>query len=256
VVCCLGPNHRPFEERHSSASIAIVMAGTFQYRSRSSREMMTPGSLMLGSAGQEFECGHEHGTGDRCVSFSYSPEYFDRLEADPVFHARRIPRIRVLSPLVARASASLAGNSDMSWEELGVELAAHTVQLDRGLSQDGAASGPAATARVTRVVRAIERDPDGRYNLNALARGARLSPYHFLRTFQSVTGVTPHQYLLRLRLQRAATRLTIDSAKVVDIALDGGFGDLSNFNRNFRAEFGVSPRAWRALGRQSSLCAK
>jgi AraC-like DNA-binding protein len=44
-------------------------------------------------------------------------------------------------------------------------------------------------------------------------------------------------------------RLRIEPAKVLDIALDCGFGDVSNFNRAFRAEFGVSPRAWRSAAR-------
>jgi len=248
VVCTLGPQDCPYEERHSSVSIAIVAAGTFQYRSHAGREMMTPGSLMLGSAGQNFECSHEHGTGDRCISFSYSPEFFDRLEAEPAFHALRVPRIRTLSPLVARAFAARAGAAGTSWEELAIELGARTAQLDRGLSQEPAVAGPGAAARVANVVRTIECDPEGHYDLRELARKARLSPYHFLRTFQSVAGVTPHQYLLRLRLQRAAVRLRTEPTKVVDIALESGFGDVSNFNRTFRAEFGVSPRAWRRLG--------
>ena len=252
VTCTLGPTDRPFEERHSSVAIAIVTAGTFQYRSGSGREMMTPGSLMLGSAGQTFECDHEHGTGDRCISFLYSPEFFDRLEASPAFHSLRVPPIRTLSPLIARASAALAGAADISWEELGIELAARTAQLDRGLLREGAGAAPGATARVTRIVRAIEFNPDAPYDLSRLAREARLSPYHFLRTFQSVTGVTPHQYLLRLRLQRAAITLRTEPTKVVDIALESGFGDVSNFNRNFRAEFGVSPRAWRRIGSRPS----
>jgi AraC-like DNA-binding protein len=251
VICTLGPQDCPFEERHSNVSIAIVAAGTFQYRSHAGCELMTPGSLMLGSMGQNFECGHEHGTGDRCISFSYSPEFFDRIEADPAFHALRIPRLRTLSPLIARASAALAGAADTSWEELGIELAARAAQLDRGISREPSGARPGAIARVTRVVRTIECDPDGHYDLSELAREARLSPYHFLRTFQSVTGVTPHQYLLRLRLQRAAVRLRTEAAKIVDVALESGFGDVSNFNRTFRAEFGVSPRAWRKLGHRS-----
>jgi AraC-like DNA-binding protein len=48
-----------------------------------------------------------------------------------------------------------------------------------------------------------------------------------------------------MRLRRAAVRLRNEPAKIVDIALDCGFGDVSNFNRAFRAEFGVSPRAYR-----------
>ena len=78
-----------------------------------------------------------------------------------------------------------------------------------------------------------------------LADAAALSPYHFLRTFDNLTGVTPHQYVLRARLRDAAVRLVRESGSVLDIALDCGFGDISNFNRAFRSEFGVSPRAYR-----------
>jgi AraC family transcriptional regulator len=249
VVCTLGPQDRPFEEHHSSVSIAIVAAGSFQYHSHVGRELMTPGSLMLGSAGQNFQCGHDHGTGDRCISFQYSREFFDRLQAAPVFQAQRVPPTRALSPIIARACGGLSGTEEAQWEEMSLELAAQTVQLDLGLATEPATAAPGSTARVARVVRRIECDPGGSCDVVALAHEARLSPYHFLRTFQSVTGVTPHQYLLRLRLQRAAMKLRNEPAKIVDIALECGFGDLSNFNRNFRTEFGVSPRVWRRTTR-------
>jgi AraC family transcriptional regulator len=79
----------------------------------------------------------------------------------------------------------------------------------------------------------------------SLAREARLGAYHFLRTFQRLTGVTPHQYVMRARLRDAAARLARGRAKVLDVALDSGFGDVSNFNRAFPVEFGVSPRVYR-----------
>jgi AraC-like DNA-binding protein len=60
-----------------------------------------------------------------------------------------------------------------------------------------------------------------------------------------VTGVTPHQYVLRARLRHAALRLAGEDTKIVDIAFDSGFNDVSNFNHAFRVEFGMSPRAWR-----------
>jgi len=101
------------------------------------------------------------------------------------------------------------------------------------------------------VVRLIDAQPDAGHDLASLAREARLSPYHFLRTFESLTGVTPHQYVLRARLRRAAVQLTNGPAKILDIALECGFGDVSNFNRNFRAEFGVSPRVFRRQMRPS-----
>ena len=82
-------------------------------------------------------------------------------------------------------------------------------------------------------------------SLERLAREAGLSPYHFLRTFERVTGITPYQYVLRSRLRDAAARLLAESGKVVDVAFDCGFSDVSNFNRAFRSEFGVSPRIFR-----------
>lgn len=107
------------------------------------------------------------------------------------------------------------------------------------------AAEPSSLARVTRVVRIMESDPSDEHTLTSLARMARLSPYHFLRTFENLTGTAPHQYLLRIRLRRAALRLRTERSKILDIALDCGFGDISNFNRTFRAEFGVSPRLYR-----------
>lgn len=257
VVCTSGPQDRPFEERHSNVSIAIVAAGSFQYRSAAGRELMTPGSLLLGNAGQCFQCGHEHGAGDRCLSFGYAPDYFESLAADagtcgakPGFRMLRLPPLRALSPLIARACAGLAGSVDVPWEELSVQLAAQTVQLVGGLLPDPGDAPPAAVARVTRTVRMIERHPDHRLTLGSLAREAGLSPYHFLRTFERLTGVTPHQYVLRSRLREAGMRLAAEPARVLDIALDCGFGDVSNFNHAFRTEFGVSPRVYRLSSRR------
>ena len=70
IVCTAGPRDRPFEEGHTQTSIAIVVGGTFQYRSSTGRDLMTPGSWLLGNPGESFTCGHDHGIGDRCVAFS------------------------------------------------------------------------------------------------------------------------------------------------------------------------------------------
>jgi AraC-like DNA-binding protein len=262
VSCTAGPSDRPFEEQHSDACIAIVISGTFQYQSAAGRELMTPGSLLLGSPGQYFECGHEHGVADRCICFSYDARYFDGLIADAGVHDRsqrfqrlRLPPVRETSLLVARVTAALGGIgapspyrvqtlADSDWEEIGVELAAEALNL----ANSGAPNQPsslAAEARVTRVVRMIDEHPEAEHALDMLAREARITRYHFLRVFQHLTGLTPHQYVRRARLRRAATRLMIDPARIVDVALDAGFGDISNFNHAFRAEFEINPMSCR-----------
>jgi AraC family transcriptional regulator len=252
VVCTSRPGDRSFEEQHTRTSIAVVLAGTFQYRSGRGRVMLTPGSLLLGNSGDRFECGHEHAPGDRCVAFHFSPEYFDRLAADAGirgnerrFRGAKLPPTRELSPLIARATIGAGGAVGVAWEELAIHLAASAVRLDAGVCAPRRAPSSAAVARVTESVRAIERSPETRLTVGQLAADARQSPFHYLRTFEQLTGVTPHQFILRTRLRHAAARLATEDAKVIDIALDAGFNDVSTFNRAFRAEFGIAPRAYR-----------
>lgn len=265
VICTSGPHDRPFEECHEQVSIAIVLAGSFQYRRatlHSGRigELMTPGSLLLGNAGDFFECGHEHGTGDRCLSFQFVPDYFEGIAADAgmaraerAFRLLRLPPVRALSPIVSRACAGLAtdqGQStdfslEISWLELGIQLAARALQLANGVAAKLTDVPPSTVARITRAVRMIEDRLPSELTLAALAREARLSDYHFLRTFGRLTGVTPHQYVRRARLREAAIRLSSGRARVLDVALDCGFGDVSNFNRAFVGEFGASPTSFR-----------
>ncbi len=81
--------------------------------------------------------------------------------------------------------------------------------------------------------------------LETAAREAALSPYHFLRVFRAVVGVTPHQYLVRCRLRNAARLLAEGDLPITDVASEVGFNDLSNFVRTFRRAAGVAPREYR-----------
>jgi AraC-like DNA-binding protein len=256
VICTSGPADRSFEERHTRVSIAIVAAGTFQYRSTTGRALLTPGSILLGNAGQCFECGHEHAPGDRCIAFNFFPEYFERLAADANagsaargFAIPRLPPLREAAGLIARASAGVLGEPSVGWEEMAVRIGALVARLATERRRERVHTSAKAVARVTDVVRAIERSSVDTLTLSHLARLAALTPYHFLRTFQQVTGATPHQYVRRTRLREAATRLVSENAKVIDVAYESGFRDVSNFNRAFRAEFDASPRAYRRSAR-------
>jgi AraC-like DNA-binding protein len=249
VVCTSGPDDRRFEEQHTHYSVAIVVAGTFQLHSPLSDGVLVPGALMLGNHGQCFECGHEHGHGDRCVSFYFTPEFFARTARDagvvqPAFRTAQLPPAREFAAIVARASAGLVGR-DMAWDEVAVHVLEKVVQ--HAMEGTRPARLPLnAAARVSAIVRAIDHEPEAPHALATLAQRARLSPFHFLRTFEALVGVTPHQYVRRTRLRHAAVRLASSTDTVISIALDCGFGDVSNFNRAFRTEFGVAPNTLRA----------
>ena len=103
--------------------------------------------------------------------------------------------------------------------------------------------------RVSEALRLIEAEAEQPITVAGLARVVAMSPYHFLRTFSAVAGVTPHQFILGLRLRRAGVRLRQSNDPITDIAFDAGFGDLSSFNRPLPPGFGVTPGAWRRQAR-------
>jgi len=249
VVCTSGPQDRPFEERQLSAAISLVLSGTFVYRGDRGSSLMSSGALVLGNAGHTFECSHRHGEGDRCLSFQFDAELFEHLAHDAgaaraAFDRDRLPPLRALAPLTARAGMAM-GRQD-SLEEIALELAAAVIRMAGDARRHAPAAATRDPARIVPVLRQLESRSAEPHTLTELARIAGLSRYHFLRTFKCLTGITPHQWLLRARLRDAAQRLRTGRDPVTEIALDVGFDDLSNFIRSFRAEFGVSPGRYRA----------
>jgi AraC-like DNA-binding protein len=210
---------------------------------------MSTGSVMLGNPGQPFECGHEHGTGDRCLVFNYTPELFERSQLDPNFSVHRIPPIAEIAQCVVEARLAIDKPGGVIFEELGYGLVEAVVRVSETRSRASRAPTASDERRVSATLRFIESNLAESLPLPRLASGARMSEFHFLRVFKQVTGVTPHQYILRSRLREAAVRLKMRSNDVLEIALDTGFPDLSNFNHAFRTEFGVSPARFRANSR-------
>lgn len=250
IVCTSGPQDRPFEEQHETVSIALVSAGTFQYRTTSGQALLGPGSLLLGNYGQCFQCGHEHGVGDRCLSFQYEPGVFEELLAGVPgarrrnFPAAHLPAVRQLAAIAAAAEAARDDGDAGALEELSVRLAGAVVTTLTGRRR-GRTPSRRDERRISDTLRRLENSSYEKLRLHQLAHDAAMSPYHFLRVFRQVVGLTPHQYVLRTRLHRAALRLRLTNESVSAIAFDSGFNDLSTFNRRFRWVMGVSPTACR-----------
>ena len=252
--CTSGPDDPRYEEQHSGYSIALVTDGNFHYRTAQGSALMTPGSLLLGNEGACFECGHQHSRGDRCLAFHFSPELFESVVA-AVPGAKRLalsaPRLPPV-PSVLAVLASAHALRDQSGEaeefrELALQVAA---AVCGALNEDSPASQRAPTPRDERRVVAalhrIEAQRDVRLSVAELAAEAAVSPFHFLRIFAEVVGVTPGQYMLRARLHRAAVKLRRCEDTIAAVALDCGFDDLSTFNRQFRRATGLTPGAYRA----------
>lgn len=92
----------------------------------------------------------------------------------------------------------------------------------------------------------LEDNYDQDVSLDQLSQVACMSKYHFLRSFKDYTGMTPHQYWLNGRINRARQALRQDTP-VAQIATQLGFNDLSHFNRRFKPVFGLTPRQYQRL---------
>jgi AraC family transcriptional regulator len=89
--------------------------------------------------------------------------------------------------------------------------------------------------------------------LDAMARAACMSQYHFLRVFRAAFGITPHLYLTRVRLERARTLLATTSLPITMIAKRVGFDRHTSFTTLFRRHVGMAPVEYRQLcGRRDS----
>ena len=114
------------------------------------------------------------------------------------------------------------------------------------------ASGPVAYVRgglpprvVRRVRDHIDNNIDQRISVEALAKLARLSVCYFVRAFKQSVGVTPHDYLIRRRVERTMELLSRTDMPLSEIALAAGFADQSHCARRFRQHVGMSPRDYR-----------
>lgn len=105
--------------------------------------------------------------------------------------------------------------------------------------------GGLAPRVVRRVREHIEGNIEKRISVEALARVANLSVCYFVRAFKQSVGVTPHDYLIRRRVERTMQLLSGTDMSLSEIALAAGFADQSHCARRFRQHVGMSPRDYR-----------
>lgn len=248
--CTAVPGEKPFTELHRCHSISFVRKGSFGYHCRGRSHELVAGSLLIGAPGSEFVCSHDHVCGDECLSFFFEPELVDTIGAQAeAWQVGATPPLAELMVLGELAQAAADGQSDIGLDEVGYLLARRLVELVTGQPKRPARITARDRRRAVEAALWIEAHSHQGIELEDAAKQAGVSPFHFLRSFASVLGVTPHQYLVRSRLRRAARHLAEEDKTVTDVAYDVGFNDLSNFVRTFHRAAGVSPLKFRQASR-------
>ncbi len=131
-------------------------------------------------------------------------------------------------------------------DSLAHALAARYLLLDVGRGVRSKSRMTGFVPRILNRVRAkIEANLDADLSLVSLAEESGYSRAHFLRMFRGATGVTPHQYVLDLRLRQAQQRLREAKSSIVDVALSCGFSSQSHMTTVFRRHLEMTPGEFR-----------
>jgi AraC family transcriptional regulator len=155
-----------------------------------------------------------------------------------------------ISRLMEALGADIAAGSPSGpvfGESIALALSAHVAQRYSTLTTKlETHRGGLSRLRLNRVLEYINTNLSDKLELNALADVAGLNLYHFARAFKQTTGESPHQYILRLRVEQAKKFLRRPEASVIEASALTGFVDQSHFSKVFRRIVGVAPSEYRA----------
>jgi AraC family transcriptional regulator len=106
-------------------------------------------------------------------------------------------------------------------------------------------TGGLSGRKLRRVMALIAANYENDLSLAELAHEAGMSTFHFAREFKRTTGTTPHQYLIKYRVERAKTMLTESEIPLVEVSSRSGFSHQSHFTRLFHRLTGMTPQSYR-----------
>ena len=164
----------------------------------------------------------------------------------PIYRKFADPRLRAL--VAAVHSETVAGFPsgqlflDSVEQEIATALAnGHAV----GHKRMQIYRGGLGSARVRRIKEFVDAKMEGDLNIDEMAQSVGLSTAHFARMFRKSTGETPHQFVLRQRVDRAKAMLRAPDTRILDVAVACGFKTQQHFAQVFRDACGVSPKEYR-----------
>jgi AraC family transcriptional regulator len=219
---------------------------------RPRRQLVTPGDVHLTSAGVPMWNRLQEPS--EVLVLALAPSFVqhaaheftraDRIELTSQRAIRDAPILHLGLALQAELTAGCPGGR-LYGEALTTALAVHLLQHYAVCPpQLRSYRGGLPLARLRRVLEYMQAHLDQELSLAALAAVAQMSPYYFSRLFKQSTGLSPHQYLLHQRVERAKHLLSDPRHKIAEVSDALGFPHQSHFTATFRALVGMTPRAY------------
>jgi AraC family transcriptional regulator len=177
-------------------------------------------------------------------------EVSEELESNPVVQLQvqidiRDESLGYLMRLLENAAKSGGPSDNLYVDHLIYSFTLRLFSLRQHRQYTYIPQGALPARKLRRVIERMNADLDTDLDLKTIAAESGYSRNHFLRMFQAATECTPHQYFLRLRIEKAQSLMKNRSLRIIDIAEACGFTSQSQFSRAFRRVIGVTPRQYR-----------
>ena len=155
--------------------------------------------------------------------------------------------IAQMGRLVAQELEAPSGGSRMMLDSVSLAVTVRMLRTWSSLSEGTDLNNASGLApwQQKRAIEHIQSRYCENLSIADLAAEARLSPYHFIRSFKRSVGAPPHQYLTRVRLERARVLLETTNLAITEVAFEIGYHSPGHFARLFRRSYGMTPTAYR-----------
>ena len=238
--------------------ISLPMAGNFTTTKQTAtgqRKVVyrTPGNMCLVPSGQPLSI--DWGNEAECITIAIEPSLVARVAAESAYGGKlELKEVYDENdPLIWQIGLALLAESEaqepvgrLYAESLTNTLAFHLFRhYNVGKNQFVSSVGGLTGRKLRLATEFIHANLAEDVTLAEIADTVALSPYHFARAFKRTTGLTPQQYLMQRRIERAKDLLAQDDLPIVEVSAQVGFKNQSHFTTFFRRYTSMTPKVWR-----------